>query len=45
MRNKNQKKGLIPKLVRKIGECSANQTCAWWSYQPKLPESLKKDKN
>ena len=37
--------GLIPKLAKKIGERSANQTCAWWSHQPKVPASMKQEKN
>ncbi len=43
--NSTQRKhiALIPRMVRKIGELSANQTCAWWSHQPKVPDSMKKE--
>ncbi|HRF69855.1 MAG TPA: cyclic lactone autoinducer peptide [Candidatus Pelethenecus sp.] len=46
-RNNSEKKpnvGLIPKMARKIGERSANQTCAWWSHQPSVPQSMKNSK-
>lgn len=41
---KKQHLGLIPKLAKKIGERSANQTCAWWSHQPKVPNGMKQGK-
>ncbi len=47
MKNNNetqrQRMGLIPKLAKKIGEHSVNQTCTWWANQPKVPNKLKKD--
>lgn len=36
--------GIIPKLARKIGENSLNQTCVAWIHQPKVPESMKNSK-
>lgn len=39
----NNSVGLIPKLAKKVGERSVNQTCTWWSHQPKVPASMKKD--
>lgn len=46
MNNNNQnqikKEGVFPKLARKIGEKSVNQTCVFWIHQPRVPESMKK---
>lgn len=41
----DKKVGLIPRLARRIGERSVSQTCAWWANQPKVPESMKNNKN
>lgn len=36
--------GLIPKLAKKLGEHSVNQTCIWWSHQPKVPKQMQNEK-
>ena len=33
--------GLVRKTSVKTAEQSANQTCLWWIYQPKLPKKVK----
>lgn len=40
----SKREGLLPKLARKIGENSVNQTCFSWIHQPKVPESMKNNK-
>lgn len=40
--NAVRSEGFIPKIARKIGENSLNQTCFSWIHQPKVPESMKK---
>lgn len=38
------KKGILPKIAHGIGQHSAETYCFWWFNQPKIPESMKKDK-
>ncbi len=33
---------LLGKAAIKSAENSANQTCLWWIYQPKLPDKVQK---
>lgn len=44
MQNKKVKEALLPKLAKKIGEKSVDSACLWWVNQPKVPESMKKQK-
>ena len=48
MKNKNEetkvKEGIIPMLARKVGERSVDAACTWWLNQPKVPESMRKQK-
>lgn len=37
-----QKKGLLPKIARNLGERSVNTFCFWWYNQPQIPASMKK---
>ncbi len=32
----------VSKVASKTAENSANQTCLWWLYQPKVPAKVKK---
>ena len=36
--------GIIPAVAKKMGERSVDAACAWWFNQPKVPESMKKQK-
>lgn len=35
---------LIPKVAKKMGEKAASSVSLWWFNQPKVPESMKKQK-
>ena len=37
-----QKKGIMPKVARSLGEKSVSTFCFWWFNQPKIPASMKK---
>ena len=34
----------VAKVANKLGNESINAMCSWWYCQPKVPESMKKDK-
>ncbi len=36
-------KKLIPSVALKLGNHTSTQISAWWFYQPKVPEQLKKE--
>ena len=43
-KNTSKAMNLIPALAKKVGERSADAACHWWFNQPKVPESMKKQK-
>lgn len=44
METRKKKTSVIVNLSRKMGERSVNSACTWWYNQPKVPESMKKEK-
>ena len=47
MKQENKQNNLlriIPTVAKKIGERSVDAACLWWFNQPKVPESMKKQK-
>ena len=40
---KENKKGLILNLAKKMGDNSVNAACMLWYHQPKVPNSMKKE--
>lgn len=42
MNKKNKLKGLLEKVAIKVATADANQACAYYIYQTKQPESVKK---
>lgn len=47
MKEQKTKKSIlrvVPQIAKKIGEKSVSQACFWWLNQPKVPESMKKEK-
>ena len=41
---KSVKESMLPKIARKVGEHTVGAACFWWANQPKVPESMKKEK-
>ena len=44
MKIKEMIHSVVCKAVKKTARDSANQTCLWWLYQPKVPSKIQKMK-
>ena len=42
MKKVNKFKKVIEKIAIKAASSNVNETCSWITYQPKVPESVKK---
>lgn len=40
---KEQKKSLLPKVAKLLGDKTLDSACALWYYQPKVPAAMRKD--